>query len=211
MLRLCPAADEPWFWALAELVPSPDAARRIAPERVRKLLRKYRIRRVSAEEVLAQLRTQPVKVAPGTAEAARAHIGYLLPRLHLVASQMKSNEKRQEELLDQIGKPPESSDAEDQAPGQEPEHRDVDIILSVPGIGINTTATMLAEAPTAITDRDHSTLRTQSGVAPVTRRSNKRKVILRRLAWHPRLSDAMYHAARVHAQCDPSARQHYAA
>lgn len=33
-LTLCPAADEPWFWALLELAPTPDAARRLRRPRV---------------------------------------------------------------------------------------------------------------------------------------------------------------------------------
>jgi transposase len=55
-LKLCPAADEHWLWSLLELAPSPAAARGLRIKRVERLLREHRIRRVSAEEVIAALR-----------------------------------------------------------------------------------------------------------------------------------------------------------
>lgn len=205
MLGLCPNADETWFWQLIELVPVPTHARRLRPARIAQLLRKYRIRRVSADEVLAQLRTPPVKVAAGTLEAAQAHIQVLLPRLRLVHSQRKKNEQRLKEILEQL------ASADDDVRGQKNEHRDAEIILSMPGIGIHVAATMLGEAAQALAERDYGTLRALSGQAPVTHQSGKRKVVVRRQACNARLEDALYHAARVHAQCDPAARALYAA
>lgn len=204
MLRLCPAADEAWLWDLVELIPTPAYARSVRPHRVAKLLQKHRIRRLSAEEVVDELRTPPVQVAKGTTEAARAHIALLLPRLRLINSQMQQAQTRIERLLEEIGA---AGDDE----GQKNEHRDAEIILSVPGIGITVTATMLGEASQAIAQRDYDALRAHSGVAPVTRRSGKRKLVLRRHACNPRLANALYHAARVHSQCDPAARILYVA
>ena len=112
-------------------------------------------------------------------------------------------------MLEKIGTESTGEDQE-QSPGQKPEHRDVDIILSVPGIGITIAATMLAEASVALKERDLETLRTYAGVAPVTRRSGKRIVVSRRYACNPRLAQALHHAARVHVQRDPAARAHYA-
>lgn len=204
MLRLCHAADETWFWKLIELIPTPEQARAVRPARVQKLLKEHRIRRLSAEQILDELRSPPVKVADGTVQAARAHIQLLLPRLRLVDSQLQQAGARIKQLLEQLDSPGEVE-------GQIQEHRDADIILSMPGIGITVAATMLAEASQALKQRDHHQLRALSGVAPVTRRSGKRKMVVRRYACNPRLADAMYHAARVHAQCDPAAREAYAA
>lgn len=204
MLRLCSAADEPWFWDLLELVPTPVQAQATRPARVTKLLQKHRIRRLSAENVLAELRTQPVQVAPGTTAAARAHIQLLLPRLRLGNTQLQQAQKRIEQLLEEIG-------ATGDEQGQKNEHRDAEIIRSVPGIGIIVTATMLGEASQAFAERDYDALRAHSGVAPVTRRSGKRILVVRRHACNPRLAEALYHAARVHAQRDPHARELYAA
>lgn len=204
MLRLCPAADEAWFWDLVERVPTPAHARAATAARLAQLLRRHRIRRLSARDILTQLRTPPVQVAPGTTQAARAHIRLLLPRLRMVQGQLHETQKRLEDLLQQLGSGP---DAE----GQKHEHRDAEIILSMPGIGITVAATMLSEAAQALAERDYTILRALCGVAPVTHRSGKRKIVLRRYACNPRLREALYHAARVHSQCDPRAREHYAA
>jgi len=50
-----------------------------------------------------------------------------------------------------------------------------------------------------------------SGVAPVTRRSGKSLIVLRRHACNGRLAQAVYHWARVAVQHDPTSRQRYAA
>lgn len=204
MLRLCPAADEPWFWDLVGRLPTPAHARAATPARLAQLLRRHRIRRLSAQDILTQLRTPPVQVGPGTTQAARAHIRLLLPRLQLVQRQLNETQKQIEDLLQQLG-------SETDAEGQKHEHRDAEIILSMPGIGITVAATMLGEAAQALAERDYPLLRALCGVAPVTRQSGKRKVVLRRYACNPRLREALYHAARVHSQCDLRAKQHYAA
>jgi transposase len=211
LLRLCPAAGERWFWELVDLVPTPADARRVRRVRIAQLLKKHRIRRFSAEDVLAELRAQPVHVAPGVGEAARAHIAILLPRLRLVENQRKELAEQIETLLEQVGsKKAEEKEGEEEEEEEKNEHRDAEIILSIPGIGNHVAATMLGEAAQALTDRSYDALRAHSGQAPVTRRSGKRKMVLRRRACNPRLQNAMYHAARVHAQCDPVARALYA-
>jgi hypothetical protein len=70
MLRLSPAADEPWLWSLLELVPFPAQARTLKKKQVEKLLGKHRIRRLSVIQVINELQTQPLQLAPGTAESA---------------------------------------------------------------------------------------------------------------------------------------------
>jgi transposase len=136
---LCPAADEPWMWSLLELAPSPAAARGLHIKRVERLLREHRIRRVGAEEVIATLRAPALQVAPGVVEAATEHIGLLLPRLRLVHSQRQRCGERLEALLDQLQARP------DQGPKQR-EHRDIEILRSLPGVERLVAATVLAEA-----------------------------------------------------------------
>jgi len=85
-LELCPAADEPWFWALLTQLPTPTAAARRRRGPVAALLREYRLRRRTADEVLTVLRRTPLTVAPGTLEAATEHIALGLPRLELIAT-----------------------------------------------------------------------------------------------------------------------------
>jgi transposase len=204
LLSLCPAADEPWFWDLVELVPTPARARKVTTAQIGRVLRQNRVRRFEARDILKALRTLPVTVAPGTVEAATAHIRLLLPRLRLVQEQVRSINTRLEEILGLLS-------AAEPDEGQKNEHRDAEIILSVPGIGITIAATMLSEASQALADRNYDQLRALGGVAPVTRRSGKAKLVIRRHACNPRLAQALYHMARVHAQRDPLAKAHYAA
>ena len=70
MLRLSAAADDPWVWELIEMAPQPSRISKLHTARIRKLLRKYRIRRHSAEGILGELNTPPLLLANGTAEAA---------------------------------------------------------------------------------------------------------------------------------------------
>ena len=102
------------------------------------------------------LRTPAIPVAPGTTEAAIAHIRSASQRLRLVHLQ-------------------------------------------------------IAEAPQPLAKCNYQALRCLCGVAPVTRRSGKSKIVVRRLATHPRLRDALYHWARVAVQHDPASKAKYAA
>ncbi len=197
-LALCPAADEPWFWALLAVAPTPAAAARLASDRVGTLLRAHRIRRLRAESVLAQLHTPALRVAPGTAEAASETIGWLLPRLELLAQQHRDCARRVEEALDELT-----------TSGQLREQRDVLILRSVPGIGRVVAATLLGEAAAEVAARDYHALRTHGGLGPVTKQSGKRRVVQMRYACHDRLREAFYHWGRVNVQRDPRSRAHY--
>jgi hypothetical protein len=49
-----------------------------------------------------------------------------------------------------------------------------------------------------------------SGQAPVSRRSGKSRIVLRRYACNPRLQSALHHWARIAVQHDPISKQRYA-
>lgn len=200
-LALCPAAQEPWFWALLQLAPTPAAAAGLSRKRVAALLRAHRIRRVTAEAVVAALQTPALRVAPGTAEAASEHIAWLLPRLRLVEEQHRACALRVAQALEALAEP---------AAGQPAEQRDVTILRSLPGVGRVVAATLLGEAAPALTARDYHALRVQSGLAPVTRQSGKRREVGMRYACHQRLRTAMYHWGRTSIQFDAHSRHHYA-
>jgi transposase len=198
LLGLCPAADEPWFWTLVEraLLPRPQQVGRKA---VTAILKVYRIRRLTAEAVEIALQTPLLRVAPGTVEAACAHIAVLLPRLRLVHDQRtRTVAPRIEALLTELGQP-----------GADGQHRDVTILRSLPGVGRVVAATVLAEAAGALARREYQMLRAQVGVAPVTRQSGKKAVVSLRRACNGRLRNAVYHWARVSVQIDPRCKTHY--
>jgi transposase len=79
----------------------------------------------------------------------------------------------------------------------------------LPGVGRIVLATLLAEAWEPLRRRDYHALRNLCGVAPVTRRSGKTNIVLRRRACHPRLANAVYHWARVAVQNDRVSRAKY--
>jgi transposase len=196
------AAD--WFLDLWEKVPTPAQAARASEKAVARILKAHRIRRIDAAEVLRILRQPPLVVAPGTAEAASAHIRTVAARLQLVNQQIRETERRLDELCAAIAAAAETT------PGQICEQRDVAILRSYPGLGRITIATLLAEACEPLRRRDYHALRLLSGQAPVTRRSGKRCIVLQRHACNNRLRNALYHWSRVALQHDPISRQRYA-
>ncbi len=196
MLQLCPAADEPWLWALLERAPTPSAARALPRATVRHLLTRYRIRRVSADEVVTLLRTPALPVAPGTVSAAQAHLTVLLPRLRLAHAQRATCGARLDALLEELA--------------DHDEHRDVSILRSLPGVGRAVAATMLAEASRLLAARDYHGLRAHSGVAPVTKQSGKRVLVVMRHACNPRLRDAAHYWGQSAVRHEPRSHAHYA-
>ena len=184
--------DAPWLLELWEKAPTPAEAARIRKASVAAILKRNRIRRHDAAGVLGILRQQPLEVGSGTIASATAHIESLIARLKLVNQQTKQAHTRLEELLAEI--------LGDDDSGLEEEQRDVSILRSMPGVGRIVLATLLAEASSALAERDYATLRTLTGVAPVTRRSGKSCVVIMRRACNRRLREAMYHWARVAIQ-----------
>ena len=142
------------------------------------------------------LRAPAIAVAPGTTEAAVAHIRSASERLRLVQRQIADAKREIARLIDVL------AGSEDSGSGQPGGQRDVTVLSSLPGVGQAVLATLLAEAPQALERRDYKALRCLTGVAPVTRRSGKYKLVVRRMAAHARLRDAVYHWARVAVQRD---------
>lgn len=198
VLALCPAADEPWFWALLDLMRA--RAQPLTRKAVSAVLKGHRIRRVTAEAVQAAVQVPPLQVAPGTLQAVGAHIAVLLPQLRLVQDQrQRTVGRRIDAVLAAL--------AQEDVAG---EHRDVTVLRSLPGVGRLVAATVLAEATRPLAERDYQTLRAQAGVAPVTRQSGKQATVVMRWACNGRLRNALYHWARVSAQVDAPSRAHYA-
>jgi transposase len=206
-LELTGDVDAAWFLDLWECVPTPEKAARACQTRVASVLKKHRIRKIDAAGTLAVLRQQPVTVAPGTVEAATAHIRALSERIRLVNRQIKECWQRLDALCGSVAVPGAGTESPE---GQRHEQRDVEILRSLPGVGRIVLATLLAEASQPLRQRDYHALRTLSGVAPVTRRSGKRCVVVMRQACHMRLRGVVYHWARVAVQHDPISRVRYA-
>ncbi len=203
LLKLSSAADEPWVWDLFQAAPLPAKAARLPESRIERILSKNRIRRIDAPKVHAILAATPLVVAPGAAEAASEHALLLLPRLRLLQQQRAGIAKKLDAVLEQLSTP-------DPTSGETGEHRDAEVLRSLPGVGRQIAATMLSEASQAIAERDYHGLRCYTGAAPITRQSGKKKVVLMRQGCNERLRNALYHWSRVSIVCDPKAKAQYA-
>jgi transposase len=204
MLELADDIAANWFLDLWTLAPMPAKAKHLRRASIEQLLKRYRIRRIDTETVLRTLRQPAIEVADGVAEAASVHIRSLIARLRVVNRELRDAARKLDELCAALSEGLATAE-------QSGEWRDVEILKSMPGIGRITLATLLAEASGPLSRRDYQALRTLSGVAPVTRRSGKSHIVVRRHAAHARLRNAVYHWARVAIQHDPKSRTRYGA
>jgi len=203
LLQLSSTPDEPWIWALLELAPIPQRGARLTVVRLKQLLSKHRIHRWTAEEVREVLATTPLPLAAGSADAISEHALLLLPQLRLLYGQRQQIRDRIEALLDRmtiLGR--EHSEFQ--------EHRDIGLLLSLPGVGCLIGANLFTEGSDPLAQRDYYALRAHSGVAPVTKQSGKSKQVVMRRGCSERLRNAMYHWARCSVQHDPLSKLHYA-
>ena len=200
LLRLSPAADEPWIWDLLQMAPLPAQRSTMREGKVQQLLSRFRIRRLSAEQVLTELRVKPLPVSAGTAEAASECCLLIIARLKLLQQQRVEVGKRIKAVLDEMT---------EIAEGGEGHERDVEVLRSFPGVGRVVAATILAEASQPLSERNYHALRSYAGIAPVTRQSGKKKQVVMRYGCNGRLREALYHWSRISVQIDDYSRQHY--
>jgi transposase len=203
LLELVPGADELWLWALLKLAPRPQQARRLTRAKLVKLLRDHRIRRFDVARLMAVLDQPALSVAAGTVAAATGHMTILIEQLELLHRQHRDCTAWIARILAQLRD-------EESDPSEQPrQHRDAEILLSMPGVGKLVAATVLSEASRAVATRDYQLIRALSGVAPVTRASGKRRVVLMRRACNPRLRYALHHWSLNSLQRDPTSRTRY--
>jgi hypothetical protein len=191
-----------WVLALWTMAPTPAKAARLRETTLARLLKQHRIRRVDAETALGILRRPAIKVAAGVTEAAVLHLRSLVVRLRPANREFRQAERKLDELCAALTR----AEAEESSPLP-----DAAILASLPGVGRSTLATLLTEAAGPLGRRDHAALRTLSGVAPVTKRSGKTRIVVMRYAAQVRLRQAVFHWARVAVLNDPKCRGRYQA
>jgi transposase len=199
MLQVCSDPGAQWFLDLWRIVPTPEKAQRIKLSTIAGVLRRSRIRKIAAQQVLDLLRQPALPVSLGTVRAATSHIELVARQLRLIHRQLKDCEQKLDELCAQLGK------------SEIREQRDVEILQSLPGVGRIVLATLLAEAWKPLRARDYRALRSLSGTAPVTQKSGKKRSVGMRRACHQRLRFAVYHWTRGAIQKDAKSRQAYRA
>lgn len=205
LLQLDEELSAGWILELWNAAPTPQKAARIRKITVETILKRHRIRRLDADQVIQVLRQKPIQVLPATITAARDRIASLVPRIRLLNEQIKQAEHSMRTLIETLSK------TEETEPGQPVEQRDATILSSWPGLGKIGVTTLLAEAWQSLRDGNYHALRCICGVAPVTKQSGKQRLVVRRLAFNPRLANAVYHWARTAVQHDPASKAKYAA
>jgi transposase len=208
MLQLSSDLAEEWIFALWETAPAPAQAARLRQTEVGKLLKRHRIRRIGAAEVLAILKQPALVVASGVTEAAVAHVRVLIESIRLFNRQLKEVHQQLDRLCKLLAEPVASRNEQI---GPEPEQSLVAIIESLPGAGMIVLSTLLAEAFEPLQRADYPILRKLCGVAPVTRRSGKSRAVTRRLACNPRLRNAIHYLADAARRCDEKSKAKYLA
>jgi hypothetical protein len=128
---------------------------------------------------------------------AGEHVLLLLPHLRLLHQQRLAIAARIERILDELSIPGQS----------DPPLPDAKVLRSLPGVGRIVTATMLAEAPQLLAERDYQALRAYA--APITRQSGKKSAARMQYDCNLRLRNAVYQWSRVSLQQDTRSRDHY--
>jgi transposase len=156
LLEIEEDCGDEWLLEFLVLAPTPAKAVRLREAKVAELLKQRRIRRFDAAAILKAVRAPPPQRAPGTIEAASAHVASIIPRLRLVNRQVRETERKIGALIDSLTASPESE------PGQKKQHGAA-ILASLPGVGRTVLATLLAEAWEPLQRRDYLALRSFVG------------------------------------------------
>ena len=179
--------------AVLAAAPDPDRGRRLTPARVAGLLRKAgRQRNVDtrATAIVAALRAEQLSARPGVVPAYAASVSALVAVITEMVRQTRVLEEQVEQGFGQ--------------------HPDAEIYLSQPGMGTIIAARVLAE----MGDDPHRYVdararKNYAGMAPITRASGTKRVVLARYARNRRLADALYQQAFSALTSSPGARAYY--
>lgn len=194
LLSLCAGADEPWFWELiveAMTVPVDD-------DRLGELLKKHKKRRLTVKHLRAVLDAKRLPISASVATSNFREMTRTIERLVLLRAQRRTTVVERAHLLD-------GAKSKDKA-----KPSDVDILLSAPGCGPQTTTTLMTTILPALKSKDGLGLaRAVAGVAPVTRRSGKSELVAMRYACNAKLRNALHHAAAAAALWDPKFKSRY--
>ena len=179
--------------AVLAIASSPEAGRRLSRAKIAAALRRAGRQRnveAAAEHIQAALRAPQLEAHPGVVGAYAVAVRSLAAVIDALAVQI---ETLRGEVEAGFGR-----------------HPDAEIYLSQPGLGMVLGARVLAEFgddPARYTDP--KARKNYSGMAPITRASGTRRVVLARYARNRRLADALYLQAFTALTASPGARAYY--
>ena len=179
--------------AVLAAAPNPDRGRRLTPARVAGLLRKAGRQRnadTRAAAIVAALHAEQLSARPGVVPAYAASVSALVA---VITEMVRQTAVLEEQVKQGFG-----------------QHPDAEIYLSQPGMGTIIAARVLAEMgddPERYVDA--RARKNYAGMAPITRASGTRRVVLARHARNRRLADALYQHAFSALTSSPGARAYY--
>ena len=179
--------------AVLAVAPNPEQGRKLTVARVEALLRRAgRQRYVTgrATSIVTALRSEQLPARPGVVDA---YAGAVAALVAVTTEMVHQTVILEEQVKAGFGR-----------------HPDVEIYLSQPGLGTILGARVLAEFgddPTRYADT--RARKNYSGMAPVTRASGTKRVVLARHARNQRLADALYQQALAALTGSPGARAFY--
>jgi hypothetical protein len=179
--------------AVLAAAPDPDRGRRLSPGRVAGLLRRAGRQRnldTRAATIVAALPTEQLGARPGVVPAYAASVSALVA---VIIEMVRQTGVLEEQVKQGFG-----------------QHPDAEIYLSQPGMGPILAARVLAEMgdnPNRYADA--RARKNYAGMAPITRASGTRRVVLARHARNRRLADALYQQAMSALTSSPGARAYY--
>lgn len=179
--------------AVLAAAPGPDAGRRLTPAKVAGLLKKagrQRNLQQRSDEIVTALRSEQLPVRAELTMVNAASVSALVAVLTTMVAQTGVLEEQVRQGFGQ--------------------HPDAEIYLSQPGLGTILAARVLAEMgddPTRYTDA--KARKNYAGMAPITRASGTKRVVLARHARNRRLADALYQQAFAALTASPGARAYY--
>ena len=198
--ELMGTALRPWHLELWALAPEFAIANRARVSTVRKLLRRHRIRRLGAEEVLEMLRSEEMNIGETTVTSCVWRVRMIIKRMKVLDALLKEMEVSIREMIKTI-------DSKQALRDGEP--TDVEILRFIPGVGDVVLATLLSEAWGPICRRDREALRCLGATAPVTKQSGETRYVVRRQSVCARLRDVLHVMGGAAAIWDPVSRAKY--
>jgi transposase len=179
--------------AILAIAPSPEAGRRVSQSKITAALRRagrQRNLQSTAEQIQATLRSPQLQAHPGVVGAYAAAVRSLVA---VIAELVTQTDVLRAEVEAGFGR-----------------HPDAEIYLSQPGLGPVLGARVLAEfGDDPHRYADPKARKNYSGMAPITRASGTRRMVLARYARNRRLADALYRQAFAALSTSPGARAFY--
>jgi transposase len=179
--------------AVLAIAPTPMSGRTLSRSKIASALRRGgRQRRIEDRtvEIQAALRAEQLEAPPLVADAMGASVRALVAVVSELVTQISTLERELTDRFDQ--------------------HPDAKIIRSLPGLGTILGARALAEFgddPNRFDDA--KSRKNYAGTSPITRASDKHRVVLARYARNRRLADACYLWAFASITTSPGARAFY--